>query len=106
MVLIFDTPKWQVYQGSTHITATRGFVEFMFTNPVAIEFKKWLKYSGIPDETFSVTLNYNPHLGAPGAYIGKLKALHNEDFITRNKMWFDCRGRVSKYICIVNTGRP
>ncbi len=50
-------------KGSKLIAASRGFSEFMLTDPVALAFRKWLNHSWISDETFAPTLNYNPQLG-------------------------------------------
>jgi len=59
-----------IMKGSVHIVVVRGFVEYAINNRTAVEFLDWVKDTGIPDETFFTSLNHNPHLQVPGAYLG------------------------------------
>ena len=61
-----------ITKGSVHIVAVRGFVEYVVHNSTAVEFLDWVKDTYIPDETFFSSLNHNPHLKAPGSYLGLL----------------------------------
>jgi len=57
-------------KGSVHITASRAFVDYVLHDDRALKFKKWVKDTGIPDETFFSSLNHSPQLEVPGAYRG------------------------------------
>lgn len=59
--------------GASHITASRGYVDFAINHPIAKGLLEWVQDTGIPDETFFATLQHNPSAGAPGAYTGKDK---------------------------------
>ena len=61
-----------ITKGSVHITASRAFVNFTLHDKRAIEFREWVKDTGVPDETFFTSLNFSPQLGVPGSYKGKL----------------------------------
>jgi hypothetical protein len=60
-----------VTSGSMHIAANRFFVDFCIHDTRARDFLEWLKSTRIPDEIFFSSINYNPHLGIPGTYLGK-----------------------------------
>lgn len=57
-------------KGSVHIVASRAFVEFTLYSEPASKFRDWVKNVLFPDETYFTSLNHNPHLGTPGAYLG------------------------------------
>lgn len=61
-----------ITKGSVHITASRGFVDYLLHNATALKFRKWIQEIPIPDELFFSSLNHNPQLGVPGAYKGQL----------------------------------
>lgn len=58
-------PKW----GEFHIAACRGFMAFVTQSAAARRVLEWANGTHIPDETVYSTLQGNPHLRAPGAYI-------------------------------------
>ncbi len=60
----------QLTKGSVHVAVSRDFVDFVLHNKIAIDFRDWVKNTGVPDETFFTSLNHSPHLGVPGAYKG------------------------------------
>jgi hypothetical protein len=100
-----------VSKGAVHITATRGFVDFALNNEKAIEFMEWVKLTDVPDETFFSTLNHNPQLNVPGAYLGTPETdnvFYN--FMTRFKNWgngafnFPCHGRRVRILCVYGIG--
>ena len=66
-------PPWNITlaKGSVHVVLVRGAVEFMMKDQRALDFSNWTITTGVPDETFFVTMNVNPHLGMPGTYNGK-----------------------------------
>ena len=61
-----------ITKGSVHITASRGYVDYVLHDERALKFREWVKDTGVPDETFFSSLNFSPQLGVPGAYLGKL----------------------------------
>jgi hypothetical protein len=58
-------------KGSMHVAVNRYFVDFCLHDQRSLDFLDWLKQTKIPDETFFSSLNYNPHLGIKGSFIGK-----------------------------------
>ena len=60
----------QPMKGNLHITASRGFVDFVLHSDVARDFLRWVSFTEVPDETFFASLNHNPHLRVPGSYLG------------------------------------
>ena len=60
-----------IAKGSVHITVQRGFVDFVLHDAKALEFTKWVRDTGVPDETFFASLNLSPQLGVPGAFTGE-----------------------------------
>lgn len=83
--------------------AKRAFFEFVFTNKKALLIAQLLKPLPIADETFFATLNHNPSLGTPGAYLGKPETGADYPFLPRLKNWgsFPCRsGLRVRSICI------
>ncbi len=59
-----------IAKGSTHIAATRGFVQYVVNTHKAHALLEWMRDIRSPDEHYFPTLNHNPHLGIPGAYTG------------------------------------
>lgn len=57
-------------QGNVHITASRGYVDYVLHNLTALSFLSWVRGTRVPDETYFSTLNHNPHLAVPGSYRG------------------------------------
>ena len=55
-------------KGPMQVMLSRPFVNYTLYNQVAIEFLAWLEETSVPDETFFSSLQFNPQLGAPGAY--------------------------------------
>lgn len=62
-----------ISKGSVHITAVRGYIEYILTNSTGKAFLEWVKDTGIPDETFFSSLNHSPTLNIPGTYRGLLQ---------------------------------
>lgn len=91
--------------GSTHITATREFVNFTINNPKAQVYIKWVNGTKIPDETVFSILNGNPQFGVPGAYKGPLSSINDVPFLSRYKIWSDdvngiCGGYFRRGVCV------
>ena len=61
---------FNIAKGSTHIAATRGYVEYVVYNKAAHALLEWMRDIRAPDEHYFPTLNHNPHLKIPGAYTG------------------------------------
>ncbi|XP_014787833.2 beta-1,3-galactosyl-O-glycosyl-glycoprotein beta-1,6-N-acetylglucosaminyltransferase [Octopus bimaculoides] len=59
-----------VSKGSIHITASRGYVEFLIMDRRSQEFINWVRDTRNPDETLFSTMNHNPHLRVPGSFNG------------------------------------
>ncbi|XP_064612406.1 beta-1,3-galactosyl-O-glycosyl-glycoprotein beta-1,6-N-acetylglucosaminyltransferase 3-like [Liolophura sinensis] len=93
-------------KGPVHIAASRAFVEFIFSDKKTQIFLEWLKDTVVPDETFYATINYNPHLSAPGGFNGPVQVRENMPFILRYKQWNGqkCSGKHVRDICIFNVG--
>lgn len=58
----------EIVKGSAYGAFSRGFVEFILKDPLAREFLNWSRDTFSPDEHYWATLNYNPHLNAPGGH--------------------------------------
>ncbi|XP_067671908.1 beta-1,3-galactosyl-O-glycosyl-glycoprotein beta-1,6-N-acetylglucosaminyltransferase-like [Haliotis asinina] len=102
-----DPPhKIQPRKGGVHIAATREYVDYLLHNNVSRDLLKWVKKTGVPDETYFATLNYNPHLKVPGSYKGDVDdGLHHE--MVRYKIWGEqtkCSGKFTRGICIFSVG--
>ncbi|KAL8573981.1 hypothetical protein ACOMHN_029428 [Nucella lapillus] len=99
-----------LYKGAVHIVASRGFVDFVLHDPRAQDFLQWCKQTRHADEHFFNSLNRNPHLQAPGRYLGNRTEVDNfrtmSMSLSRYKNWFPrypCPGhRVVHGICILN----
>ncbi|XP_071105509.1 beta-1,3-galactosyl-O-glycosyl-glycoprotein beta-1,6-N-acetylglucosaminyltransferase-like isoform X2 [Haliotis cracherodii] len=93
-------------KGSVHIAASRGYVDYLLHNNVSRDLLTWVKKTGVPDETYFATLNYNPHLKVPGSYKGDVDdGLH--DLMTRYKIWYQptvCSGKFVRAICVFSVG--
>lgn len=57
-----------------------------------------LKPVQVPDETFFSTLNHNPHLGAPGAFLGEPGYRSSYWNIPRIKNWGDAPCESKKFV--------
>ena len=60
-----------VVKGAVHALLSRAFCNFLLSNPITSDFIEWMKDTGVPDETLFSTMNRNPQLGVPGAYLGE-----------------------------------
>ena len=63
-----------IVKGSAYGAFSRGFVDFILTDPAAKDLLLWSRTTWSPDEFYWSTLNHkfaNPHLHAPGAYSGR-----------------------------------
>ncbi|XP_064596768.1 beta-1,3-galactosyl-O-glycosyl-glycoprotein beta-1,6-N-acetylglucosaminyltransferase-like [Liolophura sinensis] len=94
-------------KGAVHITASRGYVDFLLHNQTALDFLEWVKKTRVPDETFFASLNHNPFLEVPGSYKGTPESnFENYHFLTRFKIWAGtklwklCTGKFTRAICI------
>ena len=67
-----DPPhNFVINKGSTHIAASRGFIDYVLHDKRAQDLLLWMKDIRAPDEHFFATLNHNPTKGVPGAYTGE-----------------------------------
>ena len=60
-----------INKGTTHIAASRAFVQFAVEDPRSQDLLEWLRDARVPDEMFWSTLNHNMVLRAPGSYTGQ-----------------------------------
>ena len=58
-------------KGSVHITASRGYVDYVLHNHTAQQFLNWVKDTYVSDETYFSSLNHSPELNVPGSYRGE-----------------------------------
>lgn len=103
--------KVNLVQGAVHITAQRGFIDYILHNPIALAFSDWLRDSFHPDETLFSSLNHSPALKAPGSYTGEAETDPIKyPFITRFKNWgvypsdYPCAGKRVRWVCILSIG--
>ncbi len=64
----------QIVRGSAYGIFSRGFVDYIVHNQIAIDLRKWGNGSYSPDEHYWATLHHlqiNPHLHTPGGYDGE-----------------------------------
>ncbi|XP_070176884.1 beta-1,3-galactosyl-O-glycosyl-glycoprotein beta-1,6-N-acetylglucosaminyltransferase-like [Littorina saxatilis] len=109
----------QPRKGNLHITASRGFVDYVLHNPVAKDFEAWVNLTDVPDETFFATMNHNPHLHVPGSYLGPPNTdAFMKPYLSRFKNWghnwkdsegrmnfnWPCLGKRVRTICIFGVG--
>ncbi|XP_064599694.1 beta-1,3-galactosyl-O-glycosyl-glycoprotein beta-1,6-N-acetylglucosaminyltransferase-like [Liolophura sinensis] len=92
-------------QGNVHITASRGYVNYILHNQTALCFLDWVNGTRVPDETFFSTLNHNPHLGVPGSYRGEPESnAMTYPYLTRYISWSHegkpCHGKFVRKVCI------
>ncbi|XP_052251981.1 beta-1,3-galactosyl-O-glycosyl-glycoprotein beta-1,6-N-acetylglucosaminyltransferase-like isoform X1 [Dreissena polymorpha] len=114
-----STDRWQrngapphnitAIKGSVHIVANRGFVDFILHDQRAHDLLNWTRQTEVPDETFFSTLNHNPHLGVPGAYLGVPESDDAiKPFLARFKHWVwgqrECHGKHVRNICVIGIG--
>ena len=83
-----DPPPFPVdmWKGEFHTIACRGFVDYALHNSYAQIYLDWLMKRFTPDDGFYNTLNFNPQLGAPGAYLGSGPRA-NSPYFHRLKHW-------------------
>ena len=51
--------NFKFYKGSTYVVLSRAYVNFTLHDQLAKDFLKWVKNTGIPDETYYATLYMN-----------------------------------------------
>jgi len=61
---------YKIKKGSTHMAATREFVQHALTDRKARDLFDWMLDVFVPDELFFQTLNNNWKIPAPGAVSG------------------------------------
>ena len=66
--------KIMIVKGSVHIAVSRGYVDYLLHNQVAMDLLQWVKKTKIPDEIYFTTLNHNTQLRVPGSYKGRVTA--------------------------------
>ncbi|KAL8602113.1 hypothetical protein ACOMHN_007382 [Nucella lapillus] len=106
-------------KGNVHIAASRAFVGYLLHSPVARRFLEWAKTTEVPDETFFSSLNHNPHLHVPGAFLGPPDTdAKFKPYLSRFKNWglnwrdkedrvnfnWPCNGKRVRTICIFGVG--
>lgn len=96
-----------VSKGSIHITASRGYVNFLLNDRRAQDFTNWVKDTRNPDETLFTSLNHNPHLKVPGSFAGS--NIEKKPFISRHKLWRNvnpqsCHGKWLRSVCVFGPG--
>ena len=72
-----------VYKGSNQGALSRPFAVYLLKSPVTRDLMTWFSDTLAPDEYLWPTLNHNPHLQVPGAYMGKIESrlvLHRGTF--------------------------
>lgn len=97
----------EVSKGSIHITASRGYVEFLIRDQRSQDFINWVRDTRNPDETLFSSLNHNPHLRVPGSFNGT--QIHKKPLISRFKLWKNvnpgsCHGKWLRSICVFGYG--
>jgi len=63
--------SFDIAKGSTHMAVTREFVKFTVNDSRAQDLLDWMKDIKVPDEHFFQTLNHNPQMDIPGAFLGQ-----------------------------------
>ncbi|ELU17616.1 hypothetical protein CAPTEDRAFT_178864 [Capitella teleta] len=74
-----------IHKGDAHVTLSRAFVEYVLNDPVALDFREWVKDAFCPEEIFFSSLQYNPQLEAPGALSVTTKYFYK--VLSRHKVW-------------------
>ncbi|XP_025105376.1 beta-1,3-galactosyl-O-glycosyl-glycoprotein beta-1,6-N-acetylglucosaminyltransferase-like isoform X2 [Pomacea canaliculata] len=99
-----------ISMGSVHITASRGYVDYVINSRVARDFYQWVAPTFIPDEIFFSTMNYNPQLGVSGSHTGEVDDKTRKHF-HRYKIWLHggnytgvCDGKAVRSICHFGVG--
>lgn len=59
-----------ICKGSTHVAASREFVDYVINNKSAHALRDWMRDIRAPDEHFFQSLNHNPQKGVPGSFKG------------------------------------
>ena len=60
-----------IAKGNVHVALPRAFVKFMLEDKTALAFKRWVRDTRIPDETYFPSLAHSPEIGIPGAHLGR-----------------------------------
>ncbi|XP_068741145.1 beta-1,3-galactosyl-O-glycosyl-glycoprotein beta-1,6-N-acetylglucosaminyltransferase 3-like [Montipora capricornis] len=83
-----------IYKGSTHIVATKEFMEFVVHSKIGKDFTEFLKDAYVPDETLYASLQQHPL--APGGIRGE-----QPEYIPRALHWVgqQCYGKWVRAIC-------
>ncbi|XP_050399011.2 beta-1,3-galactosyl-O-glycosyl-glycoprotein beta-1,6-N-acetylglucosaminyltransferase isoform X2 [Patella vulgata] len=107
--------KIKPIKGNSHIAVIKGFVEFILHDKRVVDFTSWVKKTRMPDETFFSSVNYNPHLRAPGGLKDHRKLNHSVlPYIARFKNWgtawgtnyfnWPCQGKRVRELCVFGVG--
>ena len=67
-------------RGSVYGIFSRGFVEFILTDPMAHDLLQWARKTYTPDEFYWATLHHtyhNPNIHTPGGYSGRSGTINN-----------------------------
>ncbi|XP_059151070.1 beta-1,3-galactosyl-O-glycosyl-glycoprotein beta-1,6-N-acetylglucosaminyltransferase-like [Physella acuta] len=94
-------------KGQVHVVVNRYFVDYILHNETAHTLLNWTRSTHVPDETFFVTLNYNPQLGIRGTFKGDPD---HSSYVNRYKVWRQninnktCAGQFVRDICILTIG--
>lgn len=103
-----------IYKGSNQVAISRPFAVYLLKSKVARDLLEWFTDTMAPDEYLWPTLNHNPHLLAPGGYLGDPEA---KTFTARASIWlpvanqvnwswkpWNCQGKWVREICIFGIG--
>lgn len=101
-----------VYKGSMSATMSNEFVQFLFHNPVAIQFFNWSQTMFAAEEQFWSTMIHNLHLNPPGGFPGSCLHYYQHDgteknYISRYQIWYDnekCHGKMTHGSCVFGVG--
>ena len=66
--------EFLICKGSSHVAASRQFVDYAVNNKSALALRDWMKDIRAPDEHYFQSLNHNPHKGVPGAFSGTVSS--------------------------------
>ncbi|KAL5005737.1 hypothetical protein ScPMuIL_016895 [Solemya velum] len=94
-------------KGSVNVAVTRGFVDFLLHDTIALDFMAWAKHTKVPDEVVFSSLNYNNHTRAPGSYTGNEEYnITNMPSLVRFSNWgtWPCYGMMQREMCVFGVG--
>ncbi|CAF0871365.1 unnamed protein product [Adineta ricciae] len=91
-----------IFKGSAYGVFSRGFVNYIQTNPIAKDLLNWSQDTYSPDEHVWATLNYNTHLKVPG---GSKAQTDPAKWTGRFCNWgeYQCHGTIIRGICVFGT---